>query len=230
MSQRKVEFANGEYYHVLNRGVEGRDIFSNEDDYKRFLESLKEFNTTERVKIRDLQKLKNTSEAGGNSTSFAGVLVEILCYCLMPNHFHLLLKQLQENGITKFMHKLGGGYTNYFNLKNERQSPLFQGPFKAVHISNDSQFLHTSRYIHLNVLDLLYPEWREGKLDNWQKAKKFLENYPWSSYPVFIGENSSDFCNPELLKEMIKTPKQYENFIKGWTERSLTEAQDLILE
>lgn len=232
---RREQFVNGEYYHILNRGVEGRDIFEDETDYKRFLEGLKEFNTTLRVKIRELRR-QFTTQGGGESTTLGGVggggekLVEIVCYCLMPSHFHLLLKQLQENGIQKFMNKLGGGYTNSFNLKYQHPGHLFQRPFQAVPITSDAQLLHISRYIHLNVLDLYEPKWRDGRVENWEKAKKNLENYPWSSYPVFIGRQRSDFCQPEIFGKMFSSPNEYEKFMRQWTEREIPQIKETALE
>lgn len=205
-------------------------------DYQRFLECLKEFNTKDHVTIRFVRKeasrgLSSVSDRGQSSAGVAQEhLVEILCYCLMPNHFHLLLKQVTDNGIPEFMKKLGTGYAYYFNLKNERQGHLFQNTFKAVLMENDTQFLHLSRYIHLNPLDLHAPEWREGKIEDWEKARKYLENYPWSSYPIFVGKKLSSFCYPELLGKMFQSPQQYEDFVKGWTGRNAKVTSDYILE
>lgn len=240
---RKVEFANDQYYHVLNRGIDNRDIFLNFDDYFRFVESLKEFNTSLAVSIRDLRDSRlprglslgkssrsPRTDLGARPSSELNKLVEILCFCLLPNHFHLLLKQLRENGISEFMKKIGTGYASFINIKYKRKGHLFQGAFKAVHISKESQFLHITRYAHLNVLDLYMPEWREGKVSDWEKSKKILEEYPWSSYPIFVGKKISDFCNPEILKEVFHGPKDYESFVKEWAERDLKEIQNLILE
>jgi putative transposase len=227
MAYRKTQFVNGEYYHVLNRGIEGRDIFTNKTDYQRFLESLKEFNTTVRITLQNIRKKDSNRIA---ISQIGEKLVEILCYSLLPNHFHLLLKQVADNGVTEFMRKLGVGYTCYFNLKYERQGHLFQGAFRATHINKESQFLHISRYIHLNVLDLFAPRWREGKIDAWEKVKKFLENYPWSSYPAFAGKQNSILCHPNFLKEIFKTPQEYEIFLKSWAERGSDEVNTLCLE
>lgn len=235
----RPEFVNNHYYHVLNRGVDGRNIFMDEMDYQRFIEGLQEFNTTVCVTIRDLRQersrnripVKNRNPIpGAPAATIQEKFVEILCYCLMPNHFHLLLKQVQEHGIPEFMRKMGVGYTNYFNLKYERQGHLFQGSFKAVLMENDAQFLHLSRYIHLNPLDLHAPEWRKGKITDWGKIKEYLENYPWSSYPIFVGKKLSPFCYPELLGKMFQSPKQYEEFARGWTGRSAGASSDLSLE
>ena len=214
------------YYHIISRGIDGRDIFLNEEDYKRFLESLKVFNILDLVTIRSSREKKNSGRTAVQNQP----LVKILCFCLLPNHFHLLLKQVQDNGIAKFMQKVNTGYACYFNLKYERQGALFQGKYKSVNIQNDTQFLHISRYIHLNVLDLYEPKWREGVLRDWGRAKSVLENYPWSSYPIFLRKKSSDFCHPELLGEIFYTPADYEQFLKEWIKRDLTNIQDLNLE
>jgi putative transposase len=231
MSFRREQFVNGEYYHILNRGIESREIFLDDSDYQRFCESLREFNISVPLTIRQSrQNRQSRSPTPALPAQPAFRLVEIICFCLLPNHFHLLLKQLRENGIRDFMRKLGTGYTNYFNLKRERTGHLFQGTFKAVHINKESQFLHITRYVHLNVLDLLEPKWREGKINDWEKAKKFLENYPYSSYPIFIGKRSSDFCAPEIFKEIFKTSKEYEIFLEEWAERDYRGFKNLVLE
>ena len=100
------------------------------------------------------------------------LLVEILVFTLMPNHFHLLLKQKQENGISKFMHKLGVGYSMYFNQKYERTGSLFQGTYKAIPVNNDSYFIHLPYYIHLNPLDLIEPKWKNGEIKNYNKVDR----------------------------------------------------------
>lgn len=155
---RNIQFATDEYYHILNRGIEGRNIFIDKTDYQRFLEGLEKFNTSLPVKLRDGIEDKQ-SYRGLPSTK----LVDVVCFCLLPNHFHLLLKQLVDKGISTFMEKLGTGFAYYFNVKRQRKGRLFQGSFKAVLINKESQFLHISRYQHLNALDLYNPSWREEK-------------------------------------------------------------------
>jgi putative transposase len=219
----KIQFSNDNYYHILNRGVDGRQVFLDEFDYKRFLESLENFNTKDHKTIQRsrLDKLE------AKPLLEVSPLVEIVCYCLLPNHFHLLLRQLKENGISKFMQKVGTGYSYYFNTKYNRRGALFQGSFKPVLIKDNSQFLHISRYIHLNALDSSNPGWREGKICNWDLAKKNLENYLWSSYPVFIGRKKIDICHPESLLGAFESPADYENFMREWSERGLIITEDL---
>ena len=155
-------------------------------------------------------------------------LVEIICYCLLPNHFHLLLKQIQDGGIQKFLQKFLTGYTKYFNLKNERRGHLFQDVFRAVPILEESHFSHISRYIYLNALDLFEPSWREGQIKDWNKCKKFLENYPWSSYPSFKNNFSSE-SSSNIFKENFRTAEDYENFLREWAGRE-KENVELFLE
>lgn len=228
----REQFATENYYHIINRGIEGRKIFLTEEDYGRFLESLEVFNTLDYTTIQLSRKIKSLRKSVSAPSANHGQqkLVKILCFCLLPNHFHLLLKQVQENGIVKFMRKIGTGYACYFNLKYQHNGPIFSGRFKSVRIRNDEQFIHVSRYIHLNVLDLYMPNWRNGNLQDWVKAKQILESYPWSSYPIFINKTLSNFCFPELLREIFRNPEEYEEFVKEWTQRSLINIQNLILE
>lgn len=216
------------YYHICNRGVDDRRIFLGYRDYNRFLELLNFFNVVESVTIRDCRLPSSVNYRGRESVQHP--LVAILCFCLMPNHFHLLLKQLQDGGIEKFLRKITTGYANYFNTINQRRGVVFQGRFKSVLIESDAQLLHISRYIHLNVLDLCAPEWREGKVENWEAAKKHLENYPWSSYPIFIGQKKSDFCQPEILEKIFPKTGEYENFVRQWTDREVFQLRDVALE
>lgn len=143
---RKTQLAEGEYYHIFNRGVDKREVFSDLQDRQRFFQSMDEFNTLDPIGsiyenfFRD-RKEKNKSKKK---------LVDFVCFCLNPNHYHFILKQTAERGIEKFMHRLGGGYTKYFNQKRDRTGSLFQGTFKAIHIKSNSHLFHLSVYVNLN--------------------------------------------------------------------------------
>src|SRR3989344_1819754 len=144
-------------------------------------------------------------------------LVEILTFCLMPNHYHLLIRQIQEKGIVRFMQKLGTSYTNYFNLKNNRVGPLFQGRFKAILVQKDEHLRHLYNYIHLNPLDLFAPEWRENKLNNQNGVLEFLGNYRWSSYLDYVGKkNFPSIINTGLGLEIFENTKKYADDIQEW--------------
>src|SRR3989344_4042546 len=146
---RKQALVTGEYYHIYNRGVDKRDIFTNKRDIERFIESMREFNQTEIiVSLANLRKTQIGPKA--LSERERDPLVLIVVYCLNPNHFHFILKQLVDGGISKFMQKLQGGYTSYFNVKNERTGSLFQGTFKSHLISSENYFNKIIGYTNKN--------------------------------------------------------------------------------
>ena len=162
MSTRRQPLVTGEMYHIYNRGVDKRDIFSDKNDIYRFIESIKEFNRIDGINsLSNFRKLKQISQievsplSGGN---FKEPLVEIIGYCFNPNHFHLILKQSVDGGISKFMQKLLGGYTYYFNAKNSRSGSLFQGIFKSQLISNENYFNKLIGYVNKNYLIHNIPE------------------------------------------------------------------------
>ncbi len=146
---RKQPIVTGEYYHVYNRGVDKRDIFNDNNDLYRFVESIYEFNKIETIgSIRDARKNKTESKALA-MLSFEP-LVAIVAYCINPNHFHFVLKQLADGGISKFMQKLQGGYTYFFNVKHSRTGSLFQGTFKSHHMSSENYFNKILGYVNKN--------------------------------------------------------------------------------
>lgn len=204
MAYRKTILATDEIYHIYNRGVEKRPIFLTKWDYNRFSELVnyyrfancpikysyfKLLSGEERERI--LTRLEKESEK----------LVETLVFCLMPNHIHFLLKQLKDQGISKFMAKITNSFSHFFNIKQERVGPLFQGNFKAKRISSDEQLIHVSRYIHLNPVTAHLVEF-----DN-------LENYEYSSYPEYLG-NKQGICDIKIILSYFKNPSDYKRFVK----------------
>lgn len=230
---RRINFKNGQYYHIYNRGVEKRDIFLDEGDYFRFIHNLYEFNNSNPVLNlgRDLGGLNEGGETSFNQRKPRKRLVDIICFCQMPNHFHIILKQLVEGGISKFMQKIGTGYTVYFNIKYERSGVLFQGVFKAVHIEAENYLTYLSRYIHLNPAELKESEWKKGGIKNWKLVNEFLENYRWSSYPDYIGKkNFPSVTNRELILKIFGDEKNYKRFIKEWLAKDLQNVKEIVLE
>lgn len=142
---RKQSIITSEYYHIYNRGVDKRDIFSDNKDIRRFVESICEFN-----KIDGIGSLANLRKTQIESKALSEPLVAIVAYCLNPNHFHFVLKQLVDGGIAKFMQKLQGGYTYYFNVKNSRSGSLFQGTFKSQLMGNENYFNKIIGYVNKN--------------------------------------------------------------------------------
>jgi len=189
---RKIKFSEGEYYHVYNRGVEKRTIFLDTDDYRRFLLLLCLFNDGKSLTVRDFRRNDNCR---GSTSANQETLVDIGAYCLMPNHFHILIKEKKEGGLRDFVHKLTTGYTMYFNKKYERVGPLFQGTFKAEHANSDEYLKYLFSYIHLNPLKIFDKDWKEDGLKDIDMAKSFLNEYEYSSY--------LDYHNPEKYKSEI---------------------------
>lgn len=210
---RKIQFINGEYYHIYNRGVERRRIFEEKRDYLKFLRGLKDFNNRSYYEER-VAVVKSSSFSGSQSSlkelsSFlAGLekMVEIVAYSLNPNHFHLILKQLKENGIPHFMHKVGTSSTNYFNKKYNRSGSLFQGPYKAIHIDSNDYLLWLSGYVNGNI-----------EIHGVEKA----EFWPWSSYKNFLGEEKSKILGDiSIILSQFNSPSEYKKFVEKVIEES----------
>lgn len=148
-------------------------------------------------------------------------LVDVLAYALMPNHFHLVLKPIKDEGITKFMRKLATAYSMYFNIKYEHSGVLFQGRFKSSHINSESYFRYIFLYVHLNPLELIEPDWKEGTIRNAKTARKFLADYRYSSYPDYcVGERPERAIlayddAPDFLKEQNDIEEMLSDFSKG---------------
>lgn len=226
----RPSFVNNNFYHIYNRGVEKRNIFSRQDDYFRFIHDLYEFNDSDST-VNVCRRVKTD----GSRTSISKkrkLLVDVVCFCLMPNHFHLLLKQRVDGGISKFIQKLGTGYTNYFNTKYERSGVLFQGKFKAVAVTNDVYLTHLSRYIHLNPLELRFPDWKEEGIKNIREAQKYLESYRWSSYLDYVDmHNYPSVIQKDFLMDYYNNKEgEYKKFINEWIEKDLSVIKDFVIE
>ena len=226
-----------EIYHVLNRGVDKRQIFLEEKDYLRFIHNLFEFNDKFNtyntnysinkhgyidIGCRYIEKEKKPRH----------ILVKILAFTLMPNHYHLLLSPVVESGVSKFMQKLNMGYSKYFNQKYKREGALFQSKYKKILVNEDKHLIHLPYYIHLNPLDLSFPEWRTGEIQNFESAIKFLENYKWSSFLDYIGiKNFPSVTHREFLLNFLGEEKNYkEDIIKWLKERDINEIKEFALE
>ncbi|MEK7575552.1 MAG: transposase [Patescibacteria group bacterium] len=213
---RKIIFTPENYYHIFDRGTEKRDIFLNESNYQRFLILLYLCNGNNPVVVK--QYLYQISQGRTLEQIDRGkIMVDIGAYCLMPNHFHLLIKEKTENGIPNFMKKLNTGYAMYFNKKNERSGSLFQGKFGAQLLDKDGYLKYIFAYIHLNPIKLIEPKWKESGIKDFNTTKDFLNNYPWSSYLYFIGNKKNDpILNISEFPEYFKNTKEFNNFIGDW--------------
>jgi putative transposase len=209
---RKIVFAPGEYYHIYNRGVEKRDVFMNDEDHKRFQRLLYLTNGEKPIIYRIVQGETLYDENVGKKISAVGA------YVLMPNHFHLLLKETKEGGITEFLRKLTTGYTMYFNKKYERVGPLFQGAFKAEHVDNDEYLKYLFSYIHLNPAKTVDIGWDKKQIVDRVKAKAHLRTFPYSSYPDLIGQKrpESGILIPKEFPGYFDGRMEFEDFIDEW--------------
>ncbi len=225
MPYRKQQFVNDEIYHLLLRGIDDNLIFKDINDYYRGIFSIYEFNNVKSVEIlkrrQEIQTIKKKLKDRGDRVSSIPderrKLVEILAFCFMPNHIHLLVEQLKDNGITKFMRKLGAGYGGYFNRKYNRKGYVFQNRFSAVHIKNNKQLKTILVYIHTNPVALIEPHWKEKGIKNPGKAIKFLENYKWSSYPDYISKkNFPSVTERSFVLEIMDKEQGCKKFVENW--------------
>ena len=220
--KRKVNFVTGEFYHIYNRGVDKRIIFSDIHDMKRFFQSMEEFNVEKTIGsiyensfIKKAQYKNKIHQLGSESSK----LVNFICYCLNPNHYHFILEPVLENGIEKFMHRLGTGYTKYFNNKHRRSGSLFQNIFKSSHIDSNEYLLHSSAYVNLN-----------------DRVHKIGDGLSMSSWNEYTGKIPSDFCKKDIILGQFNDSNDYKIFAESSLEDILKrkeaekELEDLLLE
>lgn len=204
----------GEIFHLINRGVEKRKIFSKDEDRWRFLNNLSDFNRKDPVSISYYHRRKGLLAMRKPTDK----LVDILCVCLMPNHYHLLVQEIADGGSSVFSKRIASGYTQYFNLRNERSGVLFQGRSKIIPIRQEEHFIHIPYYIFSNPLKLIEPGWKERGLKDYDKAMDFLENYKWSNFSGITG--NSNFMietNKKLFFENFDTSdKKFKKDFSGW--------------
>jgi putative transposase len=221
-------FAENTYYHAYNRGVEKRDIFIDNQDYEVFLHLLKYYLSEKNEGIHPFElvapqdkpirprPLKNLNKE-----------VDLIAYCIMPNHFHLLIKQKTKDGMTKLLRAISTTYALYFNRRYNRQGTLFQGRYKATIIDNESYLLHLSRYIHLNPLSLV-------------TRTDLVTSWPYSSYPYFLRIKKSDWVKPEIILKLFERSKDspipeedfktYQDFVMAGIKNPKENIEKLILE
>lgn len=187
MSIRNVSFAPGEWYHCYNRGADKCIIFKSLADYQRFVMLLYISNNTKRFVLSDFGKHSGgpTLKQVVEKIDRKELLVDIGAYALMPNHYHLLIKERLEGGVSAFMQKLGTAYTMAFNLKYRRTGVLFSGKFKARHVNEDRYMRRVVNYIHANPVEIFEPGFKKGNIRNKKKLEKELLDYPFSSFPDY---------------------------------------------
>jgi putative transposase len=209
---RKFDLSIGEFYHIYNRGTDKRLVFIDEYDYERFRRLLYLCNSKNSIIVRDIPIGLTYGYERENT------LVNVGLYCLMPNHFHLLLHEKIENGISLFMQKLSTAYSAYFNKKYSRSGSLFEGTFKATHADTDEYLKYLFSYIHLNPVKIIDPKWKENGIINHSDAKKYLNHYNYSSYIDYIGQNRKEntILTKAVFPDYFTGTKDFEWFIDEW--------------
>lgn len=200
MQIRKDSLVNEHYYHIFSRSIAKYNIFNESQDFTRFLELLRLYQYIDfKHKYSKFNILTNEQKflLEISLKRFSGVYVEIVAYCVMPSHFHLILKQVSDNGISKFMGKVLNSYSKYFNIKHRRSGPLWSGRFKNVLVESDEQLLHLTRYLHLNSTSA-------GLV-----TSPF--DWPWSSLAEYVGKSQSGICRFNTIVDI--PPKEYKKFV-----------------
>lgn len=224
MPGRKIPLVTNQIYHVINRGTASQPIFLNRRNYLRGLETTFYYqnqNLPLRYSLFKKLPIKERTAILDRLDRKRKFIIDIIAFSLMPNHFHFLLKQTQDNGISKFMSNLTNSYTRYFNTKNKRVGPLLQGKFKAIRIETDEQLIHVSRYIHLQAYSSYLV-----------KTIKELVNYPYSSLPEYLNPKKSHQCQKKIVLANFKNIQSYKKFVfdQADYQRSLQEIKHLALE
>ncbi len=219
---RKDPFVTGEYYHLYNRGIDKRVIFKLVRDYERFMMLLYVANSKDSFRLDDLVTRQHNTFEEVLLLDRSEPLVSIGAWSLMSNHFHLLIRQDVDGGITKFMKKLGTGYSMFFNIKYQRKGALFGGLFKSKLIGVDDVYLrHLFGYLHLNPLDIKFSGWKnkiKQSSDETNGMKKFLEEYRYSSYQDYIGVDrvEKNILTTESFPDYFKDSKEFKNFVEDY--------------
>ena len=215
---RNIKIAPGEYYHIFNRAVNKQIIFHNSSDYTRFLFLILYFQSAVKIShmsraVKDFAKDYKSGQSG-QSSALATVkkrVLELTAFCIMPNHFHLIVKELEEGGVAAYMQRVLTAYSKYYNTKYEKSGHVFQGPYGAIHVEDNRQLLHLSAYIHRNPREIF--KWRD-----------IYEEYEWSSYQDFVTANRwGDLLLPQIITEHFKSRKEYGEFLSTSTTKLLEE-------
>lgn len=244
MKIQRPQLINNELYHTVIRAVGDMVVFSEEDDFYRGIFSIYEFNTIEPIIIRERRRLREqfkkdnkiyrcpTSASLNLWPDNRSKIVEVLAFSFMPNHLHLILRQLKDNGITDFMKKVGGGYAKYFNEKYNRKGHLFSR-FRAVHIKTDEQLRNVFAYVHTNLISLIEPGWKEKGIKNLEKVKEFLRDNKRHSYPDYLGKkNFPSVTQREFFLEFLGGAEGCRAEVDNWVmyKKETKDFGDIILE
>jgi putative transposase len=218
--ERKVKFLPKEYYHLYSRGVEKRKIFLDTKDRERFMALLYIMNQPDAFHFTNFLKNHKIGEIFDEPKKKS--LVSILSYTLMPNHFHILVYENEEGGVSKFMGRLLTAYSMYFNTKYERSGPLFTHPFRSQHIADESQYLWIFSYIHFNAIKITKKDFNIEEIGNESVVENFLKSYKYSSYHEYSGVDRPESkildlsMIPDYLVKNKLDIKKYKSWLKKY--------------
>ena len=226
MPRKPRQLEVGKIYHIINRGVEKRSIFLKPQDYSRFILGLEFFNSDGSFHLWDMLARPHAIRAGtvpalaqrieSMRQKPRGRIVDLLGFALMPNHYHFILREITEGGISRFMRKLGG-YSMYFNKQYKRIGPLFQSRYRAIPINSDEQLAAIFAYVHTNPIELTESGWKKRKVNDPVRALAALENYKWSSYRDYIGVPTfSQTIQTEFFTNFYGNQGKCRQAIKDW--------------
>lgn len=214
---RNIKIAPNEYYHIFNRGMSKQVVFNDQKDYARFLflilyfQSSLNFTNISRMSKDFVQHSVLHIDKEIQNNIIKDRFVELVSFCLMPNHFHLIVKEVDEKGIAQYIQRVLNSYTKYYNTKYQKSGHLFQGPYKAVHIKDNNQLLYLSTYVHKNP----------SEISGWLNKE---DQYMWSSYQDFVYENRcGDLLISNIILEQFKNKKEYNKFIKTSSAKAIKE-------
>ena len=224
MPGRTIPLVTDEIYHVFNRGVARQLTYRNRRDYLRFIELMNYYvnvDVTPRYSKFIMLPFLERTQILSDLAKKKNFLVEIISFCLMPNHFHMIIKQTREGGVTQFLQNVANSYVRYFDTKYHREGPLYQGRFKSIHIESDEQLLHVVRYVHLNP----YTSYIVKDLEK-------LLLYQYSSLPVFLNTQTNPFISLQQIRSYFKRVDDFKQFTldQGDYQRKLSDIRHVCLD
>lgn len=220
---RNIQFVNDEYYHIYNRGYGKQDIFLSDRDRSRFLfnllcfQSPVVFSNLDRHPFNVQHPVLNKEGLGLEKAELDEIVkhrfVELNVFAFMPNHFHSIVRQVGDGGISRYMQRALNSYTKFFNKKYERSGHLFQGPYQVVPVESNEQLLYLSAYIHRNVREI----------GGWEDKE---HEYPWSSYQDYVGKDRwGELLKRDVILDQFRNPDEYQGLVKksGAKEKEILE-------
>jgi len=221
MSSKRLPLVTREYYHLYNKSIADERIFANLENLAKILEITDYYRFNQRIRLSKFFELPKTAQQIYiKEIQKTTPIIDIYSFSFMPNHFHFVVKQLQNDGILKFVSNIQNSYAKYFDLKNNREGSLFLSSFKYKRIIKEEQFFHVCRYVHLNPVTSYIIDFKQ------------LTNYPYNSYSCYLNSSLNRFVNRELIMNFFKTNDRFVKFHQNQVDyqRKLKEIEKLLLD